>query len=316
MGTSLKPSNPPRRALCMDYRGDDPAKYIGSALEPLSKLKNILTVYVLIRPQPRHDPATLISREAAWRTGIEQWQARRKPPFTVNLLFDADSTLGGPCDDWWKNLVRAFRDPRIDRVVYLPVDIINLTPSLADALPRVQELVDSEADLAMGNCATVTLPDEARSAAVHDAFLVACSSAGRDARYDIRKNFLEIGIINELWAFFPSCMKRYCELREDAKAMPHPRTGFFGLGRALFEEFVRDRISMAPYEGTVQLLLAALIQKPGRSRQFTVAEHPLGEHTQTPESFGAWQFAHQLARGRFLVLNEHAYWSRVPGVEL
>lgn len=303
----------------IDYRGDDPngpKGYVRRMLEfGLGQLKGFAGVYLLIRPGRKLTLADRRTRKEVWDQAVETWQKQAKPGFAVDFRYDLWSTLGGPCSDWWLNIWRAFQHDDVDRIIYLPVDVLDLVdPPCGSPDGRLQDFIDranaGDVDLLLGNYECVTDVADARKRGKPNIFLLPSDEAGTGMRKDIRKNLLETATLNEMWAAFPQTTACYCGLRTDPMHDPHPRTGWFSLSRRLYEDFVRERVSMLPYAGTVQLLLCALVQTRRGEQRFTVAEQFIGRLKQHPEPFDDFGFAHQLARIRFVVENERAYWSR------
>ena len=184
---------------------------------------------------------------------------------------------------------------------------------------RIQEFINEanqkDIDLLLGTY-------EARtdtSGAIDDIFLLPRSKAVTNSRQDIRKNLLEELTVVELWSAFPMSMSWFCKQRTDPTHKPVPRTGFFGLSRRLFQEFIDRprRPTMIPWAGTVQLLLCAVIRTRECKQKYKVAEKFVGKLKQSPEAFSEYGLAHQRERIAYTIADERHYWSRqIPNMVL
>ncbi len=311
------------RALLLDIRSSRPGRYIKELLEPMVRpLGGFELVCLLV-----HAAAVSLEKrreqEAKWKSEVEHWQQESGAAFEVRVFYDVYGSPTGPCQDWFKNMWLAFQDSRVERIIYLPVDITYMAPPCASPDSRLQGFIDkandSGVDLLIGTYEAETdvtrAKDRAdRDPAKDDVFLLPATKAGGGSRGDIRKNFLEAFTIDVLWSAFPRSMHWFCSERIDADHHPTPRTGFFSLSRRLFEEFVNRprRPTMLPWAGTVQLLLCAIIQTrhPDVPEKYEVAEHFVTRIKQPPEGWGSYSLAHQLLRIAYVVEDERHYWSR------
>jgi hypothetical protein len=335
-----------------------------------------------------------------FKSAVKEWsQAKFKNADFADVFYDVYGTPTGPCEDWFKNMWLTFQDTDIDRIAYLPYDIVYIEPPVKPGVAdtRLQEFIDTinneNIDLLLGTyeCAvnldkekvSVTLeslpkeiqfPDSVRNKINYDAekqklifkgvmaeserkellslseetayqqavdklfqkfqnnFLIPHEKlekileeipepkkdeVRRDIRKNIWKNFLEDFTILELWTMFPNSMAWFCQKRDDPEHKPKPRTGFFGLSRCLFKEFVKHRSTMSPWAGTVQLLIcAAMLSRKGPT-SYRVAEQFVTELKEPPGSFTHYRVAHQRKRIAYVIANEAAYWNRkFPDVPL
>jgi len=307
--------------LLLDYRGQDPKKYIDMILDPVivplhgfDQLKLLVHADNVSLQERKH-------RKENWKSMIENWWNKEKPKIQLEVFYDVYGTPTGCCEDWFKNMWLAFQDEKLDRIVYLPYDIAFMDPPapVGQAHEGLQRFIDvanqPDIDLILG-----TYEAETNTAsAPDDIFLISTKKAGNSPRQDIRKNLLEEFTIVELWRTFPRTMSEFCKLRDDPVHKPVPRTGFFALSRRLYDAFVGRpwRPTMLPWAGTVQLLLCALVLTRKGSGNYKVAERFVGKLKQGPESFAQYGHAHQRERIAYVIADEHHYWSRLfPNVEL
>lgn len=303
-----------KTTLCLDYRGDDPREYIEKMFSGiLVRLSGFDRVCLFIRPPRGSDLKKRLEREVAWGKAVAEWRERvGRVPFDIDLFYDVWSTLGGPCDDWWKNIWRAFQVHASDRIVYFPVDALDVQATSSDSREALLQRFlnaagESGVDLALGNYETFT--ESPTDSPADSTFFVPENLTGGQRRRDIRKNLLETASIAAMVACFPKTMADYFAFRTDASHGPHPRTGFFGMSRALFSDFAAKRGGMQPLAGTVHVLLHALVETRRKPNAFKIVEHFIGEIKQDAESFDHYSMPHQFLRDRFVVEDERAYWN-------
>jgi hypothetical protein len=308
-------------ALLLDTRSSSPTGYIERVLDPaIAHLRGFDLLQLLIHAE-NVSLKQRQGKEGAWRAAVAQWGDSDKLECVANVFYDVYGVPTGPCEDWFKNIWLAFQDPNIDRIVYLPIDVKDMIPPPTPRKPdeRLQRFIDEansvQVDLMLGTYDVTTPTSDAKD----DTFLTKPDRAGGGSRSGIRKNYLEYFTIMTLWSQFPQTMSWFCNQRTDPERKPVPRTGFFGLSRRLYEEFTSRprRWTMAPWAGTVQLLLCAAIRTREKKESYEVGEWYVGELTQDAEPFSAYPAAHQVERIAYVIADERHYWSRLlPSLRL
>ncbi len=303
-------------ALLLDIRGKDPNEYIEQVLDPIGKhLKGFKRLKIFVQASHlREDQLT------EWKDAIDAWKKRENRYFTLDVFYDKDGVPTGPCEVWWKNIRLAFNEPEVTRIIYLPYDVCYLEPPTAGSYSRLQSFIDKandeSPDLLLGNYDVWSEPGAPEANA--RTFMVSphVTPSGR-CKYHIRKRILEDCTLAELWSLFPKSMEWFCRRRSNQDVRPTPRTGFFSLSRTLYTEFTRrrHRPSMLPWAGTVQLLLCAAVNSrlakstTHSAVSYKVEEDWIGKLKQPPEPFDHYVFSHQLARIKYVLRDEHEYWT-------
>lgn len=310
-----KPRIPASTGVCLDIRGSSPQSYLDRVLKLIDGLTGFDHIFLLARP-PSGGLEERRKHEEAWQAAVQNWKGRCR----LVLHYDLCSTRQGPCDDWWRNIWLAFQNEQVEQVIYFPVDLTNLDPP-AERADLLQTFIDKATsgayDLLLGNSEAFTPADVT---ATFEPFpvpkAVACED-GPSERTDIRKNRLEACAVLILQSLFPKTFADFLSIRDDPHHDPSVRTGFFSLSRELFEAFVKERGTMLPYAGTIQLLLCALIRSRVGAKPFRIGEHFIGRLKHGAEDPTGFSLEHQLLRIEFVIRNEHAYYTRkYPGLPL
>ena len=118
--------------ILLDIRGSNPAEYITRVLDPwvlpIYNSQRIKGVRLLAHTsktelEPRRANA------AEWDSAIRDWAAKTGVPIVCRYGLH-DHFAGLPCLAWASNICDAFsQTPGVDRIVYLPVDVMHLTGS-------------------------------------------------------------------------------------------------------------------------------------------------------------------------------------------
>lgn len=307
-------------ALLLDYKSQNLKRIVETVLEPLViPLKGFDKLQIRLYPDTYAKLEDRQKKEHDFKCSIEEWSMNQGLKYDVDISCDVEGIAQGPCHIWYKNIVVAFQDNKIDRIVYLPFDITFMVPKadIGKNVKKLQHFIDraneGEVDLLLGSYESstdVTL-------AADNNFLIDNVAAGEGNRKDIPKNFLEDFTILELQRNFPGCMAWFRKQRTDPSHQPKPRTGFFSLSRGLYDQFKEDRGIMKPWAGTVQLLICAAIRTREGKDRFTVAEQFVADLEESPASWDGYGAAHQRLRIEFVIADEREYWSRkLPQVTL
>jgi hypothetical protein len=301
--------------LLLDTRSADPGTYVASVVEGvIEPLRGFDRLGLLVHADQGLSLGQRQEERAAWKAALDEWRVRKRPPFGADVFCDVDGTPVGCCEDWNKNIWRAFQDPEGRRIIYLPYDIMFMLPPAAAgaADPRLQAFIDrcnrGDADLLLGTYESTT----AAAGACENNFLVPTALSGEGRRKDIPKNMLEDFTVLELWIRFPETMRWFVQGRTDRCHPPKPRTGFFGLGRGLYELFYRRKglPNMLPWEGTVQLLICARMFTEAGMGDFKVAEHFVADLDEPRCAYDAYRVGEQRIRAAFVIAVEALWWSR------
>jgi hypothetical protein len=299
-----------KTVLLTDIRAEDPNVFTNKILSVIAPLKGFYQLRILIHGESI-DLGNRRKKEVLWRSEIGKWHTKKKRKFAIDLFYDVYGTSTGCCEDWFKNIWLAFQNEDVERIVYLPYDVVYMDPKVnkSKADPRLQhfinEMNESSIDLLLG-----TYEISAKN--------TDCGSkAGSGPSLEIRKSILEAYTVSKIWQFFPESMDWFYGHRNNSQRNPIPRTGFFGLSRSLFEKFIqrRHRPTMLPWTGTVQLLVCAILfnrlrEKEGKDqKKFKIAEKFVANLKHPAESFMNYDYRHQLRRIAFVIEDEADYWS-------
>lgn len=299
--------------LLLDYKSQNLEKIIKEILTPIiALLTGFDKLQILLYPAMNENIKEQQQKELRFRAMLERWRRKLGLKWEVDVSCDVKGLPQGPCHIWFKNIRSAFRDPDVDRIIYLPYDITFMVPR---AIPgktdkRLQGFINRAIQDDIGvlfgsyECST----DVSRS--VDNNFLIDKSKLSGGRRKDIAKNFLEDFTVLELERNFPNCMVWFNQQREDVCHKPKPRTGFFSFNRHFYEQFVKDRRMMKPWAGTVQLLLCAAMRTREGKNQFKLFEQFVAELEESPTFFGGYGPAHQRLRIEFVIADEREYWVR------
>jgi len=306
--------------LLVDYKNQNLNRVIENILEPmiilLKGFDKLIIRFWPVHGEPLEEQQV---REHKFNLDINDWRKNLGLKFEVEISCDVGGLPQGPCHIWFKNIVTAFQDPKVQRVIYLPYDITFMEPKAVPGKPdrRLQSFIDrankDDIDLLLGSyeCST-----DVGDADVNN-FLIDKALAGKGKRKDIPKNFLEDLTILELERSFPNCMSWFHQQRNDPRLKPKPRTGFFSLSKRLYEQFINDRKIMKPWAGTVQLLICAAMRTHVGNKIFKIAEQFVAELSEPSTSWCDYRHAYQRLRIEFVIADEREFWSRkLPQVPL
>ena len=293
-----------------------------ATLDVLAHLRGFDNLRIFIHGEEKLSPKQRKRRARAFARAVKEWQRTSSPPFGVTLFYDSLGVSAGCCSDWQKNMWLAWENPKVERIIYLPYDVAYMKCSTKKKIRILQSFIDKanrgESDLLLGTYTAVTDVRKAMDGnfLVSNPVALTHAKANRDYyRQDIPKNALEDHTCLELQRQFPNCMAWFIAQRTDATRPPIPRTGWFSVSRRLYDAFVSRtrRAGMAPWAGTVQIILCAGMNTLAGNADFRIDEHFVGDIKEPPSSFGSYGVKHQSERISYVIRDEMAYWSHECG---